>query len=240
MDEKEGICPMDFARFDRRHYPTVPVQEGYGTWAATYETPVLDELDRRLLERIQTIVWDRVESAVDLACGTGRIGAWLKERGVGEIDGVDLTAQMLSQASEKGVYRQLLPGDMLHTPLPDAAYDLVTEVLADEHIPSVAPLYAEAARLARSGAHFVLVGYHPYFLLNGIPTHFDRSPGEPVAIQSYVHLTSEHVQAALAAGWTLVEMHEGIVDDAWLGYKPHWQPLAGQPVSFAMVWCKPA
>jgi SAM-dependent methyltransferase len=229
---------MDFARFDRRHYPTVSVEEGYGAWAATYETPVLDELDLRLLERIQSVTWTRVESAADLACGTGRIGAWLKGRGVGAIDGVDMTAEMLAQASEKDVYRQVLLGDMLCTPLPDAAYGLVTEVLADEHIPSVAPLYAEAARLARPGGQFILVGYHPYFLLNGIPTHFDRAPGEPVAIQSYVHLTSEHVHAALAAGWTLVEMHERIVDDAWLEYKPHWQPLAGQPVSFALVWRK--
>jgi SAM-dependent methyltransferase len=229
---------VDFARFDRRHYPTVSVQEGYGAWAATYDTPVLDELDIRLVERIQTVAWDCVETAADLACGTGRIGAWLKKRGVGAIDGVDLTAEMLAQASEKGVYRQVLLGNMLHTPLSDAAYDLVTEVLADEHIPAVAPLYAEAACLAHPGGYFVLVGYHPYFLLNGIPTHFDRAPGEPVAIQSYVHLTSEHVQAALAAGWTLVEMHERIVDDAWLEYKPHWQPLAGQPVSFALVWRK--
>lgn len=231
---------MDFARFDRRHYPTVSVEEGYGAWAANYETSVLDELDLRLLERIQTIPWGRIETAADLACGTGRIGAWLKARGVGAIDGVDLTVEMLSQANEKGVYRQVLRGNMLHTPLPSATYDLVTEVLADEHIPAVAPLYAEAARLACPGGHFVLVGYHPYFLLNGIPTHFDRAPGEPVAIQSYVHLTSEHVQAALAAGWTLAEMHEGIVDDAWLEYKPHWQPLAGQPVSFALVWRKQA
>jgi SAM-dependent methyltransferase len=231
---------MDFARFDRRHYPTVSVEEGYGAWAANYETSVLDELDLRLLERIQTIPWGRIETAADLACGTGRIGAWLKARGVGAIDGVDLTVEMLSQANEKGVYRQVLRGNMRHTPLPSATYDLVTEVLADEHIPAVAPLYAEAARLACPGGHFVLVGYHPYFLLNGIPTHFDRAPGEPVAIQSYVHLTSEHVQAALAAGWTLAEMHEGIVDDAWLEYKPHWQPLAGQPVSFALVWRKQA
>jgi SAM-dependent methyltransferase len=231
---------MDFARFDRRHYPTVSVEEGYGAWAANYETPVLDELDLRLLERIQTVPWGRIETAADLACGTGRIGAWLKARGVGAIDGVDMTAEMLAQANEKGVYRQVLCGDMLHTPLPSTTYDLVTEVLADEHIPAVAPLYAEAARLARPGGHFVLVGYHPYFLLNGIPTHFDRAPGEPVAIQSYVHLTSEHVQAALAAGWTLAEMREGIVDDAWLEYKPHWQPLAGQPVSFALVWRKQA
>jgi hypothetical protein len=70
----------------------------------------------------------------------------------------------------------------------------------------------------------------------GVPTHFDRAPGESVTIRSYVHLLSDHVKAAHAAGWTLAEMDEGLVEDAWLVKKPQWQAYAGWPVSFAMVW----
>ena len=33
---------MDFKPFDTRHYPTLPVAEGYGEWAETYETTVFD------------------------------------------------------------------------------------------------------------------------------------------------------------------------------------------------------
>jgi hypothetical protein len=74
--------------------------------------------------------------------------------------------------------------------------------------------------------------------MNGIPTHFDRRDGEPVAIESYVHLFSEHVQAAHRSGWTLVEMDEGVVDDAWITKKPKWERYRHHPVSFAMVWRK--
>jgi hypothetical protein len=74
--------------------------------------------------------------------------------------------------------------------------------------------------------------------MNGIPTHFDRRDGEPVAIESYVHLFSEHVQAAHRSGWTLVEMDEGVVDDAWIAKKPKWECYRHHPVSFAMVWRK--
>jgi SAM-dependent methyltransferase len=119
-----------------------------------------------------------------------------------------------------------------------ASYDLVLEVLADEHLKELSPLYREAARLAAPAGVFVVVGYHPHFLMNGIPTHFDRRDGEPVAIESYVHLLSDHVKTAQRAGWTLLEMDEGVVDDAWIAKKPKWERYRFHPVSFAMVWRK--
>ena len=229
---------MDFSRFDRRNYPTRSVREGYGEWAASYEDTVLEALDMRLLERIQSVAWDGAREGVDLACGTGRVGAWLKRQGVAALDGVDLTAEMLEGARAKDVYRQLIVGDIRDTRLPVAAYDLVTLSLADEHLPDVRPLYQEAARVARSGGYFVLVGYHPYFMLSGIPTHYHNASGEPIAIESYVHLTSDHVQAALMAGWALREMREGLIDEECLAVKPNWSQYRDRPISFAMVWRK--
>jgi SAM-dependent methyltransferase len=231
---------MDFSRYDVRKYPTVSVQEGYGEWVQTYEDTVQDVMDLRLLARIQSIRWDSVEQTADLACGTGRIGAWLKQKGVQDIDGVDLTAEMLEVAQAKGIYRQLLVGDVMNTPLETARYDLVTMALADEHLPDMRPLYQEVGRITRSRGYFVIVGYHPYFLLNGVPTHFHRLTGEPVTIQCYIHLFSDHVQAALKAGWSLVEMHEGIVDEESIASKPKWERYMNWPLTFAMVWRKQA
>ena len=51
-----------------------------------------------------------------------------------------------------------------------------------------------------------------------------------------VHLLSDHVKAAHAAGWSLLEMDEGLVDDAWLQKKPKLQIYSGLPISFSMVW----
>ena len=89
--------------------------------------------------------------------------------------------------------------------------------------------------IAPHGA-FVIVGYHPHFLMAGVPTHFDRAPGQSVTIRSYVHLLSDHVKAAHAAGWSLLEMDEGLVDDAWLRKKPKWEAYRGLPISFVMAW----
>ena len=227
---------MDFAPFDRRHYRTLEVREGYTAWVDTYESTVSDEMDLRLLGRIQSVAWKDVRQAVDLACGTGRIGAWLAAAGVPAVDGVDLTEAMLERARAKRVYRELACGDMRRTGLASDRYDLAIQVLAEEHIPNLAPLYAEAARLTVASGVFIIVGYHPYFLMSGIPTHFDDARGEPVAIESYVHLFSDHFRAARAVGFALAEMDEGLIDDAWIAKKAKWETYRNRPVSYAMVW----
>jgi len=227
---------VDISHFDARRYRTVSVTDGYGEWVRTYEDTVLDLMDLRLLAELRSVPWAHVENAADLACGTGRIGSWLRGKGVSAIDGVDLTPQMLERARAKGVYQRLFVGDVGDTDLPSAHYDLVTAVLVDEHLPELHPLYREAARLVRPGGRCVIVGYHPYFLLNGVPTHFESENGEPVSIQCYVHLFSDHVAAALAAGWELRELREGLIDDEWLARKPKWRSYHHQPISFAFVW----
>lgn len=229
---------MESSRFDRRNYPIRSVREGYGEWAASYEDVVQDVMDLRLLERVRSVAWDRVQAAADLACGTGRTGVWLAQHGVAQLDGIDLTAEMLEGARAKGVYRQLIVGDLRDTPFQSAAHDLVTACLVDEHLPELYPLYQETARIARGGGYFVLVGYHPYFILSGTPTHY-QSPSEgPVTIETYVHLMSEHVQAAFTTGWSLCEMHEGLIDEDYLASKPKWSQYRDQPISFVMVWQK--
>jgi SAM-dependent methyltransferase len=230
---------MKFSDFDVKRYPTVSVADGYGEWAAHYERSVHDEMDLRLLERLTNVRWNAVGEAIDLACGTGRIGVWLRSHGVANVDGIDLTPAMMEQARAKGVYRDLTIGDVTNTGLPPRSYDLAVQVLADEHLSDIAPLYDETARITRERGTLVIVGYHPFFLLNGLPTHFHRADnGEPRTIESHIHLTSDHVRAALAAGWTLIEMDEGIIDDDWLSAKPKWAKYRQWPVSYVMVWRK--
>ncbi len=228
----------DFSRFDTRHYPTLSPLDGYTAWAGTYEATVLDLMDLRLLARLTTIDWPATGRALDLACGTGRGGAWLRAQGVRSMDGIDLTPAMLDQARTKAVYAQLSVGDVAATGLPGGAYDLVTMLLADEHLADLAPVYAEAARLAAPAGRFVLVGFHPWFLMSGMPTHFD-APDGPLAIESHIHLFADHVRAAHAAGWRLAELEEGLIDDAWIAAKPKWADKRDRPISFAMVWERP-
>ena len=230
---------LDFSHFDRRNYPTVPVREGYRAWLPSYETTVEDEMDLVLLAALESVTWTAVGHAADLGCGTGRTGAWLRARGIARLDGVDLTPEMLAVARRRNIYDHLLEADIAATGLGGGVYDLVTTCLVDEHLRDLRPLYREASRLLRPGGTYVLVGYHPHFIMTaGIPTHFDRAPGESVAIETYVHLFSDHVAAARAVDLSLIEMRERLVDERWIALKPRWKPYRNHPVSFAMVWHK--
>ncbi len=230
---------VEFAGFDARGYRMVDVRTGYGAWVTSYEQTVEDAMDIALLDALETPRWQEIECAADLGCGTGRTGAWLREHGVLTVDGVDITPEMLAVARSKGVYRILVEADATATGLNDGAYDLVIVCLVDEHLPDLRPLYREAGRLAKPGGSLVLVGYHPHFIMAaGMPTHFTDASGEEVAIDTHVHLLSEHVSAAMQFGWTLAEMRERLIDDAWLALKPKWQRLRDHPISFALVWRK--
>lgn len=230
-----------FSDFDQRRYRTVDVRTGYGEWVATYEQTVEDAMDIALLDVLDTPPWPTLRRAADPACGTGRTGAWLARRGVASIDGVDLSPAMLGVARSKGVYRRLVEADLAATGLGASSYDLVTVCLVDEHLPDLHPLYREAFRLAAPGGYLVLVAFHPHFIMaSGMPTHYTSATGEPVAIETHVHLLSDHVTAGLVAGWALVEMKERVIDEAWLVLKPKWERLRGHPITAAFVWRKPA
>jgi len=229
-----------FADFDARGYRTVTVRTGYREWVASYEQTVEDAMDTALLEALSEVPWPTTRRAADLGCGTGRTGAWLRGKGVTSIDGVDLTPEMIAVARSRGIYQRLFEADVAATGLESEAYDLVTACLVDEHLPDVQPLYREAWRLTYSGGFLVLVGYHPHFIMGaGMPTHYTSGSGEPVAIETYVHLLSEHITAGLQAGWVLVEMKEQVIDDSWLVLKPKWERFRHHPISVAFTWRKP-
>jgi len=217
------------------------VRSGYGEWVASYEQTVEDAMDIALLDQLTTPSWAASRVAVDLGCGTGRTGAWLRRHGVATIDGVDLTPEMLAVARSREIYRRLIEADVTATGLEASSHDLVTVCLVDEHLPDLRPLYAEAFRLARPGADLVLIAFHPHFIMaSGMPTHYTSANGEPVAIETHVHLLSEQVSAALAAGWMLIEMKEQVIDDRWVALKPKWERLRDHPIAAAFVWRKPS
>jgi SAM-dependent methyltransferase len=146
---------------------------------------------------------------------------------------------MLAIARGRGIYERLERADVADTGLDDDTYDLITTCLVDEHLRDLRPLYREVARLLRPSGVHVLIGYHPHFIMTaGMPTHFDRGNGKPVAIETYVHLLSDQVAAARAMGLSLIEMHERLIDDRWIVLKPRWEQYRNHPVSFAMAWRK--
>jgi len=233
---------QSFARYDSRGYRTLDVAAGYAAWAPFYDATMDNQLDLPLLNSLAAVDWGGIAAAVDLGCGTGRIGAWLKAQGVTRVDGVDACSTMLERAAAKRIYDNVVCADATTTGLVGESYDLVISSFVICHLTDLGGLYAETARLTRPGGSVVLVDYHPFMLLKGVPTHFNAPAGEPIAIANVVHLLGDHIQAGRRAGLTLLEMREQMVDAKWVGEnrrlfgEPRLASHVGHPVSFAMVW----
>ena len=231
-----------FARYDSRRYRTLDLAAGYAAWAPFYDATMDERLDLPLLGSLASVDWNSIAAAVDLGCGTGRIGAWLKAQGGARVDGVDACSAMLDRAAAKRIYDSLVCADAAATGLVGQRYDLAISSFATCHLTDLGEFYAEAARLIRPSGKVVLVDYHPFMLLKGVPTHFQAPAGEPVAITNVVHLIGDHVQAGCGAGLTLWELREQLVDAEWveenrrLFGEPRLACHVGHPVSFAMVW----
>jgi predicted TPR repeat methyltransferase len=237
--KEEATVGRDFAQYDARKYPTADVIVGYARWAPLYDKMVPGRIDFPMLAKASTIDWSSVKLAVDLACGTGRIGGWLKkEKSIPRIDGVDVSLDMLALAEPKKIYERLVKADVSGTGLNANVYDLAISALAACHMENLSDLYREAARLVKPKGFFILIDYHQYFLLNGIPTHFPMPSGEIQAIKNYVHLFSDHFNAAKSNGWELVETEERVIDKEWAAVNPAFAKHQEKPVGFMLVFTK--
>ncbi len=80
----------------------------YDDWATSYETEIAENgyaTPGRCAAALAGVTKDMDAPVLDFGCGTGLSGLALKLAGFTTIDGVDLSAEMLAQARQKGVYR---------------------------------------------------------------------------------------------------------------------------------------
>jgi ubiquinone/menaquinone biosynthesis C-methylase UbiE len=223
-------APKPFAHYDRRQYPTFEVAEAYARWAPTYDE-VDDRVDIDLLSasaELQT----RVPGArvVDLGCGTGRIGAWLLARGAGEIVGVDLSTEMLARATTRGIYASTRLAPVTATGLPAGSFDGAISSLVIDHLADLDGFFAEAQRLLRPGGWLAIVDFHPFFMMQGIPTHF-RDGEQQVAVVNHVHALRDFFQLAVAHSFAVKHFDERFVTDEWAAAVPGYTKHVGLPVA---------
>lgn len=114
----------------------------YKDWAATYDDEVRANgyvTPTRCARALADLAGDKRAPLLDLGCGTGLSGEAFKAAGFETVDGTDFSQEMLACARAKGVYRNLIPGD-LHNPLPaspgDYAHIAAVGVFSPSHAPA--------------------------------------------------------------------------------------------------------
>jgi predicted TPR repeat methyltransferase len=107
-----------------------------------------------LVDGLMPLATRRWASALDLGCGTGLCGTLLKPLVV-ELDGVDLSRNMLDKAAALGIYRHLEHGDVVDylqgTP---RRYALLVAADVFIYLGDLGPVFAGASRVLEPGGVF--------------------------------------------------------------------------------------
>jgi ubiquinone/menaquinone biosynthesis C-methylase UbiE len=207
----------------RWHKPTVEmnVADGYAEWSKQYDgeveaNPLIALEEPVLLDLIGDVAGLDV---LDAACGTGRYALKLAEAGA-RVAAADASEEMLAHARRKAAERQLdldlRLGDLQQLPFRDESFDLVVCALALCHVPDLRPAAQEFARVLRPGGRVVISDFHPYCLLIGWRTCFDR-PEARYWIENHLNMVQDYVGALLSAGFVVTDLRESVVDERLAG-----------------------
>lgn len=87
----------------------------YGDWAETYDTGFVHENGYVLHAQVANafVATGGAGPVLDIGAGTGLCGAVLAQAEITPIDGIDISPDMLAQAEQKGVYRNLFAQNLL-------------------------------------------------------------------------------------------------------------------------------
>ncbi len=196
----------------------ISVRDGYAIWATSYDTeenPLFGPEEAAVRALLDSLP---VGIIADVACGTGRHAAYLARRGH-RVVGFDLSSEMLARATVPSAQ-----ADLRALPLLDNAVDAAICTLALTYVPSLTPALRELARVVRPGGSVITSDIHVMSLyLGGV------SSADGKRLPATRYLASDYIDAAHAAGLTVVSCHE-----------PRWRAVDGEGGPLAQQWCPDA
>lgn len=128
----------------------------YGKWAATYDSSFGEGwgyIAPREIARVFLAETGPNTPILDIGAGTGLVAEHLEGA---VVDGIDITPEMLAVAAKKGIYRDLIEGDLLKPlEMDDGAYGGVISCGTFTHGHVGPDCLPELLRVTRRGALFV-------------------------------------------------------------------------------------
>lgn len=182
----------------------VGIRDGYAPVAAAYAEELSGELAGKPLDRAFLDAYAEVTRGagrvVEIGCGPGQIAAYLHARGVA-VEGLDLSPEMVAEATARHPGVAFCVGDMFALPYGDGALAGVVAFYAIVHAPTAdlpRPI-AELARVLAPGG-LAAIAFHA----GSEQIHLDAMFGRPTALDFWFH-APEAVAAALEAAGLVIE-----------------------------------
>ncbi|HET7840360.1 MAG TPA: class I SAM-dependent methyltransferase [Terriglobia bacterium] len=210
------VGPLESRRPSKPASPeprSVSVTEGHTLWAQTYDlaaNPLL-ALEERIVDDLLPGVEGKV--VLDVACGTGRWLRKLKAKGARAGLGIDLSAEMLTQAARKLALKgSLIRGDARALPLRSGIADLVLSSFVAGYIDDLRAFAGELARVSRPGGLIIVSDFHPSNHSRRWRRTF-RLGAEVLEIRSFVRPTTQLCAEFEACGLELETCLEPCFDE---------------------------
>lgn len=174
--------------------------EAYDLWAVSYpplpHNPLMRAEQEALLALCPDVAGRRV---LDLACGSGRYGLLLKQRGAALVVGSDLSGGMLARAPLDLRVR----ADMMRLPFADASFDVVVSGLAVGHADDLDGWMAGVSRVLAPGGELLYSDFHPDAARAGMTRSFSDADGRRHELLHALYDIDAHRAAAERAGLRL-------------------------------------
>ena len=107
-------------------------RELYASWASTYDNEVQKNgyvTPERVAKALKDIVTNQSEVILDYGCGTGLSGSALQAVGFTNIDGLDVSQEMVTLAEKKSIYKKLTVFDpSTKIPVHADQYTIITAI----------------------------------------------------------------------------------------------------------------
>jgi predicted TPR repeat methyltransferase len=137
--------------------PASYVRETFDFYAESFDTHLVDKLEYQTPRLLIELLRDAAPEAhdwniLDLGCGTGLLGEQVLSM-KRQLTGVDLSPRMIEKARQRGIYDELIVGDLLEylAEAPDNRFDLVAAADVFNYLGNLQPVFQKIGRLLVPG-----------------------------------------------------------------------------------------
>lgn len=203
------------------------ITTSYDDISTGYDATWTNHMRDKSIELIQKLNLNKIETALDLSCGTGFIAQMLSHHTTQKPIGVDQSKGMLTVAKQNyGEICEFIHSDVIKFLQQQSAnqFDLVTDGWALGYS-KPNQIIKGAYRVLKPGGHFAAIDNTVFSIKEAIWTVIVTASEDPRMFQSMFNIRFLPTLGSLKRRMKRAGFH---IDDAWKGSKTYWVPNGEQ------------